>query len=325
MKRVTRQDVASAAGVSLTTVTHALNAPEGARVNPETRNRIKKIAQELGYRPNFVGKALVSGKTYNIGMLQPSLETMFMNYTLGVVYGLMEGMKDSEYMLLMMSAKREDQCRRAISQGRVDGLIAVSITRDDVDVLADFSENNTPIIIVNHILDTEKYSGVCSVNNDFDLLKSEIVAHLKEKGKSSLACFSNVERSDTAYQINKIFKDEPDFETYPVHVDTFEDEVRELFQQGKRWDGVVIKTFRHAEQYIEVAAEYDMMPGRDFELVIVDFLNYYPKMTAPGITIFYQDVHQLGIEAWKLMAAIVEKNEKPESVKVPYIKSEYIK
>jgi DNA-binding LacI/PurR family transcriptional regulator len=60
-RRVSIKDVAREAGVSVTTVSHALNGK--GRLNPATRRRVHEVAERLGYRPNPAARSLVSGKT----------------------------------------------------------------------------------------------------------------------------------------------------------------------------------------------------------------------------------------------------------------------
>jgi DNA-binding LacI/PurR family transcriptional regulator len=68
--RVSIKDVAQEAGVSVTTVSHALN--DKGRLNPETRRRVRAVAERLGYRPNPAARSLVSGRTGLIAAM-PSL------------------------------------------------------------------------------------------------------------------------------------------------------------------------------------------------------------------------------------------------------------
>jgi DNA-binding LacI/PurR family transcriptional regulator len=68
--RVSIRDVAREAGVSVTTVSHALNGK--GRLNPETRRRVREVADRLGYRPNPAARSLVSGRTGLIAAM-PSL------------------------------------------------------------------------------------------------------------------------------------------------------------------------------------------------------------------------------------------------------------
>ncbi len=71
-KRARVVDVAAAAGVSISTVSEALSGKN--RIPDETRERIAKIAQELGYSPNPLGKALQTGKLPLIGFLVSAID-----------------------------------------------------------------------------------------------------------------------------------------------------------------------------------------------------------------------------------------------------------
>src|SRR5881296_1182863 len=68
--RISIKDVAREAGVSVTTVSHALN--DKGRLNPDTRARVRAVAERLGYKPNPAARSLVSGKTGLIAVM-PSL------------------------------------------------------------------------------------------------------------------------------------------------------------------------------------------------------------------------------------------------------------
>jgi len=68
--RVSIKDVAREADVSVTTVSHALN--DKGRLNPDTRQRVRDVAERLGYKPNPAARSLVSGKTGLIAII-PSL------------------------------------------------------------------------------------------------------------------------------------------------------------------------------------------------------------------------------------------------------------
>jgi DNA-binding LacI/PurR family transcriptional regulator len=60
-RRISIKDVAREAGVSVTTVSHALN--DKGRLNPQTRLHVREVAHRLGYRPNPAARSLVSGRT----------------------------------------------------------------------------------------------------------------------------------------------------------------------------------------------------------------------------------------------------------------------
>src|SRR5689334_14206144 len=68
-QRVTLRTVATTLGLSITTVSRALK--EGPEVNRETIELVKRVAGELGYRPNLGGLNLRTGKTHAIGIVLP--------------------------------------------------------------------------------------------------------------------------------------------------------------------------------------------------------------------------------------------------------------
>src|ERR1700745_1308527 len=73
-KRVTIREVADAAGVSPAAVSYALR---GIQVSEETQERVRKVADELGYEANPITRAVASGRTGMIGILGPSLEDLW--------------------------------------------------------------------------------------------------------------------------------------------------------------------------------------------------------------------------------------------------------
>jgi LacI family transcriptional regulator len=71
----TIRDVARASGVHISTVSRTFSAPH--LVNPETRSRVLASAESLGYRPNRAARALITGRTHNIGLIVADLANPF--------------------------------------------------------------------------------------------------------------------------------------------------------------------------------------------------------------------------------------------------------
>ena len=64
---VSIRDIAQACGVSVATVSKALNGHHD--ISQQTRDKVKAKAVELGYQPNSVARALKTNRTYNLGVL----------------------------------------------------------------------------------------------------------------------------------------------------------------------------------------------------------------------------------------------------------------
>ena len=77
MGKVTIKDVAKVANVSFTTVSRALSGnPEISR---ETREKILKICEEMGYTTNYIARSMIKKKTELIGLIVPSIDNPFMS------------------------------------------------------------------------------------------------------------------------------------------------------------------------------------------------------------------------------------------------------
>ncbi|HEX4932796.1 MAG TPA: LacI family DNA-binding transcriptional regulator [Gemmatimonadaceae bacterium] len=75
--RATAHDVAARAGVSQPTVSLVLSGNPKARVSAETRARVMRAAEELGYRPNVLAQGLVRRRSYALGVVVPDLGNPF--------------------------------------------------------------------------------------------------------------------------------------------------------------------------------------------------------------------------------------------------------
>ena len=76
MKNVTLKDVARAAGVSYSTVSRSLSG--SPQIGRETRERILRLCDEMGYTKNYVARSMVMRRTELIGLVVPSIDNQFM-------------------------------------------------------------------------------------------------------------------------------------------------------------------------------------------------------------------------------------------------------
>ncbi len=144
----TIRDVAVAAGVSIGTVSKALN--NSGTLSVETRARIIKLAGELGFRPNDLAQSLHRGQSFTVGLIS---NDSFGRFTLPIMQGLERELADRRIAIFMCNATDDpDRERQHIEQlmgKRVDGLIftarradrrpAMSVPLGDIPTLFVFS------------------------------------------------------------------------------------------------------------------------------------------------------------------------------------------
>lgn len=108
----TIKDIARVAGVSVTTVSRALNGYSD--VNQKTKKRIEEVAKELNYSPNTVARSLVMKKSKTIGLLVSDMnrEGVKDNFTFEVLCGINEASANSDYDLVLFSTTSTKQSQR---------------------------------------------------------------------------------------------------------------------------------------------------------------------------------------------------------------------
>ncbi len=127
---VTIYDIAERANVSIATVSRVLN--RHARVSNKTRERVLKVALELGYQPHPSAQSLARRKSSLVSAVIPMMTNYFF---MEVVRGLQDRLAESEYDLLVYTARSVeemgDQMDRAFHRGRAAGVMIFSSPLDE--------------------------------------------------------------------------------------------------------------------------------------------------------------------------------------------------
>jgi LacI family transcriptional regulator len=125
----TLRDVARIAGVSIGTASKALNA--GGRLSKETREKVLRVASEIGYRPNDLAQSLHRAKSRTIGIIS---NDSFGRFTIPIVEALEERLANEGIAVFMCNATddpgRERQHLDQLLGKRVDGLVVTARRAD---------------------------------------------------------------------------------------------------------------------------------------------------------------------------------------------------
>lgn len=189
---VTIKEVARLAGVSVATVSRALN--ETGPVRDDTRERILAIANRLRYVPHGAARSLITNRTSTIGVLLPDLYGEFFSE---VIRGIDQTAKRSGYHLLVSSShsnRSELEAAFRAMRGRVDGLVVM--TPDiDAETLEANLPSTLPVVLLNCRVDGQNYDSI-SVDNDGGAYA--VVRHLIDLGHRRIALISGGSRNQDA-------------------------------------------------------------------------------------------------------------------------------
>lgn len=189
-KKVTMKDIADRLGVSSVTVSKALNDKEG--VSDELKQKIKKVAAEMGYRYNTLAKAMKEGLSYNIGIVVSErfvgeIESFYMNF----FKKLAKSLEKYDYYAILNNLSREDEKNqilpRVYQENRVDGIIVMGqLNHDYIDQL---EKIDIPIIFLDFY---DKHSNIDTVTTDNFYGAYSITNYLIEKGHKDIAFVGNI-------------------------------------------------------------------------------------------------------------------------------------
>ncbi|MEO7015440.1 MAG: LacI family DNA-binding transcriptional regulator [Leifsonia sp.] len=118
-KRVRISDVAKAAGVSPTTVSHALS--DQGVLNEKTRENIKRVASEMGYAPNRIASALRLQRTGVIGLVSDEIATT--PFAGKIILGAQDAAAERGLLLMLVNSNRD----QAVEDRQIASLIAQQV------------------------------------------------------------------------------------------------------------------------------------------------------------------------------------------------------
>jgi LacI family transcriptional regulator len=144
--QATIKDIAKELNISVSTVSRALKDYPG--ISKKTKDKVKKLAEELNYRPNAVALSLRKNKSFTIGVIVPEIVHFFFST---VISGIEEVAFKHGYNVVLCQTNekfsREITSVQTLLDNRIDGLL-VSFSKETVDFshFADLLNKNFPVV-----------------------------------------------------------------------------------------------------------------------------------------------------------------------------------
>lgn len=133
---VSIKDIAKEAGVSVCTVSLVMNNKDHNRVSKAVAQKIRAIAENMGYKPNSVARTLRTSKSNTLGFVTDEIATT--PYAGQVLQGAQDAARELGYILLTANtnndAELEDQEISALRRYNVDGFLYAMMYHRKVDI-----------------------------------------------------------------------------------------------------------------------------------------------------------------------------------------------
>lgn len=182
-RRATLKDIAKAMSVSMTTVHRALSDKEG--VSEKTREEIKKVASEMGYRTNYVAASLTR-KTVKFAIVIPEPTSENRYYYLCLWQGIREfldevsefNIETLEFSYIASPGSGGDKLEEIYEKhgDEIDGLLTVGTKHNKSKYYIEkFHDKNIPVVLIG--ADTQKDKRLCCVKT-YDHMAGSLAAEL---------------------------------------------------------------------------------------------------------------------------------------------------
>lgn len=182
---VSMKDIAKRCGVSVATVSKALNGHSD--IGTATKEKIMAVAKEMGYFPNSSARALKTRRTYNLGVLfvDEARNGLKQDYFSGVLDSFKVTAESRGYDITFISCNKENVNRMSyLEHSRyrgVDGVVIACVDFEDPEVV-ELIESDMPVVTIDHV-----FNNCPAVVSDNNGGIDELVRYVCSQGHKKIA------------------------------------------------------------------------------------------------------------------------------------------
>ena len=318
--KVTISDVAKLAGVSTATVSHTINNTR--YVSNETKEKVYQAIAELGYTPDASARSFRTGKKKIIGFIVPDIANKFFATMIEAVEKYLSA---HGYQLIIANTRenmdREETNIRLLTAGMVDGLLVAS-TMEDFQRFDSLIPAGFPVVLVDRIFETKKYSSVC-VSNFQPIYRS--VCRLAGKGDKRIGITGGLPRLSSTKERISAYRQAvadcglPEDESLIQYGDSLENSACGCLDKllDRKCDAIIVCQGLMASETIIYLHQKGIRLGQDIDLVsFVDYDSDVYTLYANQMDAIIQPVEELGQSAGEQILKRVEEPDAPIFEKV---------
>lgn len=190
---ITSRDVAAVAGVSQSAVSRCFTP--GASIAEETRERVLKVAAELGYRPNAHARNLITGRTRIVGVVLADLNNLFYPRFLQLLTERLQT-QGMQVLLFVADGNHQGELLEQLLNYRVDGIVLAATTLN-ADLAKACTDAGIPVVLFNRVPGHALDRAFHSVQTDQEEGVRALTRLLVEQGHQRVAYVAGSLESST--------------------------------------------------------------------------------------------------------------------------------
>ncbi|RBP97923.1 LacI family transcriptional regulator [Bifidobacterium aemilianum] len=322
MAYVTIRDVAQRAGISVSTVSRALNGR--GRISPETKKSVERAVEELNYIPDSRAQAMRSSKTKTVGLLVPDIRN---GYFADLAYAIQDTLFKAGYCTFIgtssESVSLQDSFITSILSQHIDGAIIVP-QGEYSDALHLLNTRKLPVVFVDRT--AQGVEGVPLVDSDPMPGIREALNDIKDHGFAKVGYVSgpildspSLQGREYAFRdlAARIFGEEHVFvESTSFNQASCASVLKRMRQSGV--DALIFGYSPDAIRAISLLTYAGEQVGKDVSIVSFDDLEIF-RLISPQISVISQQVQEIGRRGAELFLDMVDGKRQSQSQRVETI------
>ncbi|SEN46929.1 LacI family DNA-binding transcriptional regulator [Lihuaxuella thermophila] len=319
----TIKDVAKKANVSVATVSRVLNNQPG--YSEKTKKKVLQVIEEMGYQPNAIARGLINKRTQTIGVLFPSVSSMFSS---GVLHGIEHTAHERDHSVIVCNTdedgKRTMKYLQVLREKQVDGIIFTSEVMKEEYYNA-LTMMNIPVVLL----------ATSSVRYPFPFVKVDdkqaaysATEYLIKKGHRKIAMISGTEEDPIAgtpriegyrealgdygipFQKNLLVFGDFGYRSGRIAME-------KLLQTKAEFSAVFAASDEMAAGAINVAYQHGIKVPDHLSVIGYDNLQI-AEMSVPPLTTVAQPLFEMGKLAAEMLLTMIETGTRVESRIMPH-------
>ena len=314
--RPTLKDIAYMTGLGVTTVSRALSdAPD---IGKATKERVRLVAKQIGYRPNRAGVRLRTGKTNVIAIIL-NTEEEAMGMAAPMVAGISKVIGNTSYHLVVtpydLNQDPLDPVRYVVETASADGVI-LSRTKPNDARIRYLTEHNFPFVTHGR---TDMGIDHAYFDYDNEAYARNSVSILAENGRSQICLLGPPDTFTYHRHLVDGFRselDKRDLLEIPIHgvstdspLNEIEAEILRLMKSRHRPDGIICASAQAAISATAAVESAGFKLGKDVDIIAKESFELL-KRFRPELIVFEENFHTAGRILAESILAII-KGEKP--------------
>jgi len=306
-KKITVKGLAKILGVSISTVSKALN--DSHEISKATKQKVHKLAKDYNYTPNKLASSLKSGKTKTIGVIIPSIRNRFFAR---VLYGIEKVATKENYNIITCisneSFKKEVTNVQVLANGSIDGFI-LAIAKEtqikkDYNHFIEAMQQEKPIVMFDRVSDSIDCDKVVVDDFEGSYKATEYLIHTNCKNIAIISTIDHLSVGKLRIEgykkaIRKSFKKINTKLIVRTNILNLNDKITELLQTQKV-DGILAVDEDAALATLKIVKSKGFRIPKDISII-----GYANEKIAVNVTPTLTTINQHGVSMGESAAKIL--------------------